>query len=35
MAKYISRVDILTCAIIEKAVEDWRMLVKTDRAGVV
>lgn len=33
MAKYISRVDILTCAIIEKAVEDWRMLVKTERAG--
>lgn len=31
MAKYISRIDILTCAIIEKAVEDWRLLVKTGR----
>lgn len=34
MAKAISRADRLTCAIIAKAVEDWRLLVKTDRARI-
>ena len=33
MAKDIGRPDMLAAAIIEKAVEDWRMLVKTERAG--
>ena len=33
MAKAISRPDMLAAAIIEKAVEDWRLLVKTDRAS--
>lgn len=34
MAKAISRPDMLAAAIIEKAVEDWRLLVKTDRARI-
>ena len=31
MASNIDRTDILSAAIIEKAVEDWRMLVKTGK----
>lgn len=31
MASNIARTDILSAAIIEKAVEDWRLLVKTGR----